>query len=433
MNESGSKSGFVLAELLNRRPLQVDEVIDLLDSLPEQLDSDETLRDASLLREMRVNFERHLDPPELNNLINSTTAEWPHFTLSPKDVGGETIASGQTAIAREEAMLHRSPPGALASLIYQLLAGRQRPDITANPPQIDALGQDANDLLQRALALDQSKDAKEFWREFVAACRMKPGAQRSPRSSTATPAERQPGTVCKLAPVGAEAAAIHLVTGSSFRIGRSKKRADFVTRFLPANPENAELTSKLSRVHALLELHSEGVTLRDGDGTTPSRNGSSFRDAPLSSECPSAMGRGGLLSLGSHYRLQVTALPIARSAVLIGKERFMPRPEGAPEDIGAVILEPLDEPHPILHAAWLFDAAGFFLGPSGEFRWHRDPAMAAQALFLTRNGSFQLGNVSLSRARLLVDGRELKLGDIVPLRSGQSVTIGHVNFTVSVS
>src|SRR4029434_3154842 len=108
------------AELLKRRALQVDEVIDLLDSLPEQLDSDETLRDAALLREMRVNFERHLDPPELNTLIDSTTAEWPHFTLSPKDVGEDTVASGQTPFARQEAALHRSPPRALASLIYQL-------------------------------------------------------------------------------------------------------------------------------------------------------------------------------------------------------------------------------------------------------------------------------------------------------------------------
>lgn len=434
MSGDESKSGFALLDLLRRRQeLQIGEVIDLLASLPGQLDRDEALCNASLLRDIRVVFEKEMEPRELNILMGLPTANWPEFKLSPQQPPDDTVAVGEITDTHEETMVQRSAPAALASLIYELLGGRQRPGLSNRLPPIAALGEKANDLLHRAVTSGQCRDARAFWRDFVAACATQSATRRELRMSAPSLAELERGTVCKLTPRANGTTRIHLIARPSFRIGRSAKQADFIARFLPDTPENVERTSELSRVHVLLEFGIGGITLRDGDGARPSHNGSTLEDVPLSSDRPMPLGMGGVLSLGSHYRMNVTPMPAPKPWKIVGVDGLDERDEFAPVGMGAVAFEPLDEQRATLQAAWLFDAAGFFLDEAREFRWHLDKVHAAPAFFLRRGGGFLLTNVSSSKTPIRVDSRDLMPGEVVPLRSGQSLRIGDSNFTVTVS
>ena len=58
MSGDEAKASFPLIDLLRRRrELHIDEVIELLASLPRQLDDDKTLQEVSLLRNMHVVFD----------------------------------------------------------------------------------------------------------------------------------------------------------------------------------------------------------------------------------------------------------------------------------------------------------------------------------------------------------------------------------------
>ena len=107
--------------------LHIDEVIELLASLPRQLDNDKTLQEVSLLRNMHVVFERQFEPRELSNLMGLPTARWPEFKLSLRPPQDDTLAGGERVGTLDEPVVQRSPPTVLALLIYELLGGRQRP------------------------------------------------------------------------------------------------------------------------------------------------------------------------------------------------------------------------------------------------------------------------------------------------------------------
>ena len=241
------------------------------------------------------------------------------------------------------------------------------------------------------------------------------------------------GTVCKLTPLAKDTAPIHLIARPSFRIGRSAKQADFIARFSPQNPENAERTSELSRVHVLLELRDGGIKARDGDGVRPSRNGSAFEGVSLAADRPSPIGSGGILSLGSHYRMKVIPMPAPKGLRIVDAAGLDERDAFVPAAWGAVAFEPLGEQRPPVQALWLLDAAGFRFDSAGGFVWRAIETETAPGLFVRRGGFFLLANISAGDARIVVDGRELAPGEVVPLQSGQSLRVGDFTFAVTLN
>jgi hypothetical protein len=253
------------------------------------------------------------------------------------------------------------------------------------------------------------------------------------RMCTTSLSGRERGTVCKLTPLAKDIAPIHLIARPSFRIGRSAQQADFIARFSSQNPENAERTSELSRVHILLELRDGGIKARDGDGVRPSRNGSAFEGVSLVADRPAPIGTGGVLSLGSHYRMKVIPMPAPKALRIVDAAGLDERDAFVPAGLGAVAFEPLEEQRPPVQALWLLDAAGFRFDSAGGCVWRAIETETAPGLFLRRGGFFLLANISAGDARIVADGRELLPGEVVPLQSGQSLRVGDFTFAVALN
>ena len=98
---------------------------------------------------------------------------------------------------------------------------------------------------------------------------------------------------------------IRLVARTQFSIGRSRAEADLVARFLPETSENATRTHELGRVHVLGEIIGGVPALRDGNGTQPSANGSTFDARPLNANSPTALRQRGVLDLAGRFAFEV--------------------------------------------------------------------------------------------------------------------------------
>ena len=235
------------------------EVIALLGSVPELLDSDAAPGYGSWLRELWVRIDGEFDGAALRALMDAPVPQWPRFTITASPVQEEVTAAGEITVPDADAAVPDSAAGRLAQLIYELLGGPRRVAGDPHVSPLPELSEAANRLLCRALTFDAWPNARSFWRDFVAAVTLENHYTRELCVAAGSGERLERGTVCKLTPIGEGVAPIHLVARPRCRIGRSVRQADLITRFLPETPENVERTSELSRVHAVAEISGTGI------------------------------------------------------------------------------------------------------------------------------------------------------------------------------
>ena len=222
---------------------------------------------------------------------------------------------------------------------------------------------------------------------------------------------------------------IHLIARAQFRIGRSPHHSDWVAQFQPATPENEIFTNELGRVHVVGEAIQGRPALRDGNGTDPSINGSTFNGHPLTATAGSPVRRRGLLTLGELYAIDLVPHFSEPGDFLV---EGLPEWQDQSSDVhGAIVFAPrLFEPT-IRDAVWIFTRLDFALRPTGGPAWvAADPGNVAT--FLRCNGEFWLVNADLPRGELVVDSHVLRDGDAVPLTTARSLRLGAREYSIEV-
>ena len=419
-----------LLELLRRRSaLTVEETWRLLDELPGLLDAakrDGDLPGGNLLSALVVVFAMNAEGG-----AGASVGEWPVFRLSLlADATQSETAATFDPITDDSA---RDLPARFAALLYELLGGPHRSD-GALPP-LAGLDEAANRVLQRGLAGGAFADCAEFWREFLRASKGPPRVVRIPDSLLGSGAQ---GDVLKLTPRD-DGMPIHLVARRQFRIGRSRADADLLTRFQPETPENARRTHELGRVQVFGEIIGGEPTLRDGNGTGPSANGSAFDGQPLAADVPMRLRRHGVLDLAGRFAFEVIPqfttvedFVIENLSAWNGASRldFGSAARRTPL-LGAVVFAARAGQPFARDAVWLFTRVDFAPGPDGGLAW-LPPARNNPAAFLFRGGCFWIVNAGLPANAVQIGECVVAPGEAAPLTAGTSLRMGVREFQIEV-
>ena len=244
------------------------------------------------------------------------------------------------------------------------------------------------------------------------------------RIAARLPGSGTPGDVLRLIPRNASAP-IHICARSRFCIGRSLAEADLLTRFHPKTPDNETRTHQLGRVHVCGEIFNGQPTLRDGNGTAASENGSTLDGWPLAHDRATPILQSGVLTLAGHFALAVVPhlAPMDDFAI----EILPATPAGrAPELRGAVVFARCDGEPLLREAVWLFTRVDFTLGQDDRVIW-LPPSRASPAAFLRIGGCFWFVNANLGG-----DMASLSAGEAAPLTAGQSLRLGAREYSVEV-
>ena len=419
-------NSLTLLELLRRRSaLPVEETCRLLDELPALLDDAERQGDlptARLLSAVRVLFESDTQP----DCAGRPVSEWPafHLDLIVDETQGET--AGQVDSPDADA------PARFAALLYELVGGPHRGD-GARPP-LAALGEPANRILQRALAGGGFASCVEFWREFL---RESGRTLHALRIASRLTGSGTRGEVLRLIPRDVSAP-VRLVARSPFRIGRSVAEADLVTRLLPKTPENDKLTHQLGRVHVCGEIIGGEPTLRDGNGTGSSANGSTFDAHPLDANLPRPVRQRGVLDLAGRFAFQV--IPHAAQEDFVIEN--LPMLSGAAQSgfgsairkspLGAIVFAACAEQPFVRDAVWLFTRVDFDLGKNDGPVW-LPPSRNNPASFLRIGGCFWIVNAALPAGKVRLDKAALAPGEAAPLGAGAVLRLNAREFAIEVT
>lgn len=409
--------------LRRRRALPVEDVWQLLSSLPALLD-DAAERDALPSKNLLTSVNLVFSVPVDSKTACRPVKEWPAFRLrlpdAPKSGDAQATVITLGGVPGDDAVAR------FAALIHGLLGGAHRTDGAFSP--VAALSEEANFVLHRALMGHAFAHCSEFWRDFLKAAERDWKIVRIPeRCFAQIPA----GEVLRLVPAG-DAPPIHLVARPQFRIGRSHTLADWIARIEPATPENERRTNQLSRVHALGEIREGRPAFRDGNGEHASVNGSTFDSLPLAADTLTIMRHDGVLRLGEHFSLKVLPLVATTDDFLIenlSAWRGFGRGEPATEPRGAVIFAP-PRPDPIPRdAVWMFTRLDFCLRRKGGPEW-MPPSRNNPASFLRYGGCFWLVNASLPTGSVRLGDDALERGEAAPLAAGQTLQLGAEKFTL---
>jgi len=430
---------FSLLELLrHRRQLEVPELVRLLGSLPRLLTVSGRRDIPPLLDIIRVHFVGLADPQHGRSLLSDRVEKWPPFILyleaEPDEAGN---GEGDRALSGADlAELGTFTVTRFAHLLYELLGGPNRPPDETYFPPLAELSEDGNAILNVALTNPKSPDVAEFWRQFVHINQLDTPAAETTEKMTLQIVESRAsfeiGNILTLTPGDPTAAQWRFVSRSRFRLGRSAEAADFVAQFLPDNAENALRTKLLSRVHVVAEVRDEQLTLRDGNGSKASLNGSKLDGVALSAKVPTPFEDPGVLALGSEYFVSIDPVftpDVWEIANPIGWLNF---DQLAPATMGAVLVEPIGQPAPSLRTVWLLNRVGFQLNDGGQMVLDHRRNAISPAMFFYQSTCFLLANISLPEEQLCLDGAPIAPWEAVPLHTGQRLRIGGQVFKVRV-
>ena len=447
--------GISLLDLLRRRrELSADETFRLLATLPAALDY-LTTRDLPIPRPLlgKVFIEFHPGTaPEA--LVMQPLAQWPPFAVKvnplsvrglPSDTTSDTtrtlVVDTRTTTTAPE---NESAPRVFAELLYELLGGRQREADSRRYSPISALHEEGNAVLRRALLVAPHPDCQALWQDLrkaqgsdvpsgvpLTVKRTPPPPLAIPASLLGTP---DPGLGLILTPEDPATPAIHLVARPQFTIGRSLQSADFITRFLPETAANNTLTDRLSRVHVVGENTGGRLLLRDGNGSSPSVNGSLLDGHLLSPDHPTALSRRGILSLGQEYFLELIPRLHPTPREWPGDQlAAWPGAETPPrEPLGALICEPRQGQPVIRQSAWIFSEIGFGMDACGRVLWDTRAAGESPAAFHHHRGCFWLRNHTLAKTALAIGDTALAPEQVAPIATGQTVLLGSARFTAEI-
>ena len=447
--------GISLLDLLRRRrELSADDTFRLLATLPAALDY-LTARDIPIPHPLLGKIFIQFDPataPEA--LVMQPIADWPPFAVkvNPLCIRGllsDTTSDTTRTMVVDTRTVSTAPenvsgPRILAELLYELLGGRQREADSRRYSPISALHEEGNGVLRRALLVAPHADCQALWQDLRKAqgSDVPPGVhlsvQRTPPRPLEIPAPLlgppEPGLGLILTPEDPATPAIHLVARPQFTIGRSLQTADFITRFLPESAANNAMTDRLSRVHVVAENVGGRLVLRDGNGSSPSVNGSVLDAHLLSPDHPTAISQRAILSLGHEYFLELIPLlhptprewPDEQLAAWPGAD-LPPR-----EPLGALVCEPRHGQSVIRRSVWLFSEIGFGIDHGGRVVWDTRAAGESPAAFHHHRGCFWLRNHALPENSLARGATALAPEQAAPLATGQTLLLGSARFTAAI-
>ena len=447
--------GISLLDLLRRRrELSADDTFRLLATLPAALDY-LTTRDIPiprpLLGKIFIQFDHSASP---ETLVMQPIADWPPFSVkvNPLCIRGllsDTTSDTTRTMVVDTRTVSTAPesvsgPRIFAELLYELLGGRQREADSRRYSPISALHEEGNGVLRRALLVTPHADCQALWQDLRKAqgSDAPPGVHLSVKRTPPLPLEiaapligtPDPGLALILTPEDPAAPAIHLVARPQFTIGRSLQSADFITRFLPETAANNALTDRLSRIHVVIENVGGHLVARDGNGSSPSLNGSGLDNHLLSPEHPAPISQRAILALGHEYFLELIPLlhptprewPPGQLAAFPGAD-LPPR-----EPLGALVCEPRNGQPVIRRSAWLFSEIGFGIDYCGRLVWDTRAAGESPAAFHHHRGCFWLRNHALADQPLAIGDTALAPGQAAPIATGQTILLGGARFTAEI-
>jgi len=449
--------GISLLDLLRRRrELAVGEALLLLSTLPATLDF--LAREAvpiprPLLGKLYVEFA---GDSGAESLAGTPLDSWPTFCLKLNPLSLRGLITDATCDDNSSTVVvdPRQPteiqegygPRELALLLYELLGGRIREVDNRRYSPLSSLREAGNAVLRRELLAMPHADCASFWRDLLNAHADTNRIPSPAKEETVAPIRQyhipeeflscaRPGTVLNLEPTNSHVLPVHLTAGPRFTVGRSAAMADFVTRILPENDTNDARTNRLSRVHAVLEIHDRQITLRDGNGNGPSLNGSVLDGQPLTPNHPTVLPQRGRLTLGEEFALDVIPLAAAETPEwqIDNLDAWTgPGEKAVPVPYRALVCRPADGHATTRHGAWLFADVGFAMDAAGRMVWDTRGRGRSPATFHYYRGCFWLRNDSLAEPVLV--GRETVLGrgEILPLAPGQTLRIGSELFAVRI-
>lgn len=351
--------------------------------------------------------------------------------------------------------LNRSYQHELVALIHELL-GRQRPKDANHLVPIAVLGEEGNWALRRARGEDPDHGPFESSVEFVRALRTQTFVSRS----SPPPLQRiqtlkipgrlltrvQRGTVLTLVPGpvpdGTTPLSTRIVARDEFRIGRSPVDADVITWFQPRNPENDELTRRLSKVHCVVIRRGGRLMAIDSENS----NGTELdgRRLPRSTTTGEPLPESGTLALDTRFLVDFRLLPGSPA----GRPQIdnLAQWSGAgsapaasspgsvaldPAALGGVIFEPRTAPT-MRRAVWLLTGLAFGSNPALALSAPAaDGLRPVQGYIHHHHGQFWLENLDGNGA-VVLDGIMLGANEVAPLVTGQHLRIGALDFTVEV-
>ena len=427
-------NGFTLLELVRRqRKLTVFEAVTLLDGLPIFLDwlsARGLTPPGDLLGETWVTFP---SDAAAEKLLELPLAEWPRrqiklTLLHPRDLWSQYESSSTATV------LPQAPGDEIAArmarLLREVLGDRVRSKQWA---PLAPLNEKANKVLADTLHGVVKQSAGDFWTAIVSASGIRDMDREAaiPRVETfafSAPAECSPQAcrVAILTPENPTDFQIRLCAGQEFRFGRDECLVDFRTVLLPETSENRTLSNEISRMHARIELREEALWLHDGDGESPSRNGTCWNDAAVSA--PLRIQGRGVLDLANRCRLVLSLVPCP-GQVKLGERAIDLPTQGLP---GAVIPTLLGGQRPTSRAVWVLAAVGFHIAECGGIEWDGNGEEASPSgIFIREKDGFWLGNAGLPLGDIRVAKYKLPPGEAAPLVEGQILRIGNRTYSVS--
>jgi serine/threonine protein kinase len=305
---------------------------------------------------------------------------------------------------------------------------RLRSAIVTQSPPLDHAGQ-TKDLLLRASRSEPAKEMRAS-ANLTSAAVGKPDGLTIPSKLLG---HAHSGTRLIFSRSNPTSEQIVICSGNRFQIGRSSTAgSDLTIRFLPRDSVNDAKTRRLSRVHVTAKYDGDHLLLFDGDGASPSANGSIFAGKVLSSESPLALLNSGELQLAEVFSIKVELRTFEhRPPPLIANvcDWEGPPADGAPRPAGAVVFVPAAANNTIV-GVWLFSVAVFggsaslplaFALPSGS------PELGAVHYY---RGCFWIE--SRSAQAISLDGLVLSPSEIAPLVAGQVVEISGAKYSVKI-
>jgi len=241
----------------------------------------------------------------------------------------------------------------------------------------------------------------------------------------------QTGTLAILTPTAPDTAVpVRLTARDELRLGRSRADCDIVTWLLPRSEANDERTRHVSKVQATITATADGIHIRD----TGSANGTCANGSDVGPAEPGApLGDRTGLFLGNEYELElVTHASGFPQGPDIAGLRLWPGPAAQPKSrSGGVQFYPGNCEAMVHECAWVFTDVSFGSSRAGALVVPGAGVAELQGRFHHFRGCFWIEN-SCAEGTVAVNGQRLQLGDIVPLVTGQIVTLGATEYRVAI-
>ena len=295
----------------------------------------------------------------------------------------------------------------------------------------------------------------EYWLDGSQPPWPKAGKVEPPRTQPAPdkpPQKPVPGTLLQLLPKAADGtlrstgSPIHFVVRPRFILGRHRLKADFVTRFLPANPANDQKTETISRVNTTLLVKGSLLWVHDGeimpDGKIkPSAgtmvDGQALTTTPLqlnfAKERRFKLGQSG-------FELSALHLPAVAPEGPVGSVKAVDDTDASQATVvlpsrpfGCMRFRGVSSREVDIHAVWLFSDATIGADPGCAVTLD-GAGLPAVALHIHHwEQGFWLVVPDRGKSKVLIDGKPLASGEVCALQGAHQLILGTMHYELKVS